>query len=237
MEENKVTYRNVMHCENCNDSGILFPVRNDRDTVYQQCHYCDCHQQRVTLMHLQKSGMLESINSMTFESFNATADWQKRMKDVCEKFIKQKDYRFLFIGGQPGSGKTHLGTAVCGHYIRQSIPTRYISFHQLMNTFKANINEEEYQKVLNDYSGTDVLYIDDFMKFPPSQADIKHSFVLIDMRAARHNYTIITSERMLDEITEIDEALGSRIKYRCGSFVLNIARKPDRNHRMNEDEI
>ena len=197
------------------------------------------HEENRSRLRIERSGLADSLDTMTFASFEATEDWQKRLFDKCKRFIAQDKFRWLYISGAPGCGKTHLGTAVCAHYLKAGKPTRYMTFMQLMNSLKANVNVENgYQSVLREYGCSDVLYIDDFMKFlpKPTDPDVKHTFELLNMRLIRGGITIITSERSLDEIMSIDEALASRIKQRCGEFCIDIARKPGRNYRMNDVE-
>jgi DNA replication protein DnaC len=188
--------------------------------------------EELSLLLIEKSGLRECIDKMTFKSFVAKEDWQKMMLDKCRRFIGS-GAKGLIITGQPGCGKTHLGTAVCGHFIKSGRSTRYTTYQQLMTAFKAAVNDDEaYQEVLNEYGRCAVLYIDDFMKFKPSESDVKHTFELINMRLIRQDITIITSERSLSEIMGIDEALGSRIKQMCGEFTINIAKKDGRNYRL-----
>ena len=70
----------------------------------------------------------------------------------------------------------------------------------------------------------------------PTAAEVKHTFEVLNMRLVRNGITIITSERSLMEICDIDEALGSRIKQRCGKYAMDILRKPGRNYRMRDIE-
>ena len=202
-------------------------------------------------LRIERSGLADSLEEYRFDNFNVTDDWQRSMFDMCMRFIADDSGRWLYISGQPGCGKTHLGTAVCAHYLKAGYPTQYITFQMLAVKLRSNANDDSaYHDILDDYGGVKVLYVDDFFKpkqeedrfgnkhiAAPTVSDVTHAFELLNMRLVRGGVTVITSERSLDEVIGIDEALGSRIKQRCGPFVLNIARKPDRNHRMNEDVI
>lgn len=212
----------------------------------QEEHERKTEEQRSRL-RLEKSGFYDKetdecvIDKYRFDNFNRIEGFQHDMYDMCQRFIKQGGW--LYMSGQNGAGKTHLGTAVCGHFLKAGRSTRYVIFKTLMVELKANVNDdEEYARLLNEYGRADVLYIDDFMKpvrdpetqraKQPSAADIDHSFTLLNMRYVRNGTTIITSEKSLNEIMGLDEALGSRIKQRCGEFVMNIARKEGRNWRL-----
>jgi DNA replication protein DnaC len=196
-------------------------------------------------LRLERSGLADSIENMRFDTFSATEEWQKKMLDKCKTFLAQDESKWLYISGQPGCGKTHLGTAVCGELLAKGKPTRYMTHRELINTLIASQNDEDYYDIVREYGTVEVLYLDDFFKpvkndkgeiTRPTAAEIKHTFEVLNMRLVRNGITIITSERSLMEICDIDEALGSRIKQKCGRFALDIARKPGRNYRMRDIE-
>lgn len=196
-------------------------------------------------LRLEKSGLANALEEMTFEEFRTPDEFQERMLAKCKKFVKQDAFRWLYISGQPGCGKTHLGTAVCGDFLARGQPTRYMTHRELINTMIASQNDADYYDIVKEYGTVAVLYLDDFFKpvkndrgevTRPTAAEIKHTFEVINMRLVRNAVTIITSERSLMEVCDIDEALGSRIKQRCGEFTMDILRKPGRNYRMRDIE-
>jgi DNA replication protein DnaC len=201
--------------------------------------------EQASRLRLERSGLAESLEAMRFDSFSADEEWQKKMLDKCKSFLAQEDSKWLYISGQPGCGKTHLGTAVCGELLAKGKPTRYMTHRELINTLIASQNDEDYYDIVREYGTVEVLYLDDFFKpvkndrgdvTRPTAAEIKHTFEVLNMRLVRNGITIITSERSLMEVCDIDEALGSRIKQKCGRFALDIARKPGRNYRMRDIE-
>ncbi len=210
----------------------LADMKRKDDEEYQR----KAEEQRSRLM-IEKSGLASMLDEKTFETFAAREPWQKAMLDKCKEFLEQGEFRWMYISGQVGCGKTHLGTAVCGTLLKEGRTTRYTTYHQLMIELKAAVNDdEEYYRVLNEYGRAEALYIDDFMKFAPTEPDLKHTFELLNIRYVRGGVTIITSERSLNEICDIDGAIGSRIKQRCGDFAMDIARKDGRNWRLKGGE-
>lgn len=201
--------------------------------------------EEASRLRLERSGLADSLKTMTFDTFNATEGWQKKMLEKCKAFLTQNEHKWLYISGQPGCGKTHLGTALCSKLLAKGRPTRYMTHRELINMLIASQNDEDYYDVVREYGTVDVLYIDDFFKpvknergeiTRPTAAEIKHTFEVLNMRLVRNGITIITSERSLMEICDIDEALGSRIKQRCGKYAIDILRKPGRNYRMRDIE-
>jgi DNA replication protein DnaC len=217
--------------------------RGERQRIQQDAE--DAEKIRIkSIEALEKSGLKDAIKECTFATFEINHDWQRPMIELCRKFIAQDEFKFLYLSGQPGCGKTHLGTAVCGHFINAGRSTVYGIHSAMLIKLKAHVNDDCYEDVQQKYTSPYALYIDDFFKpaeeerngkktkLPPTGADIRHTFDFINMRVVQRKVTIITSEWSLDEIIRIDEALGSRIKQKAGKFVLDIERKEGRNWRL-----
>ena len=98
-------------------------------------------------------------------------------------------------------------------------------------------DEEAYNAAIKDILDIEVLYIDDFLKVrkhsAPTDADVKLAFEIINTRYndARMT-TLLSSELMIDELLDIDEAVGSRILERAGEYSLNIGRDRTKNWRL-----
>lgn len=205
-----------------------------------------------SLLRLKRSGFGETLEKAkeflaenTFDKFNIHEEWQRKLFERCKEFLAQDEYKWLFISGQIGAGKTHLGTAVCGELLARGYPLRYVTHRLLLNELIASQNDESYYDIVREYGTVEVLYLDDLFKpfaddkgevNRPTIAEVKHTFEVVNLRFVRNAITIITSERSLIEICDIDEALGSRIKQRCGRFAMDIERKPGRNYRMRDIE-
>ncbi|MEL7603198.1 MAG: hypothetical protein AAGU77_08580, partial [Bacillota bacterium] len=125
----ELNYNTVLHCEKCGDTGLVDVVRDGRAMM----RYCECDPRRKTLLALKQSGLDKSVARYTFESFVTEQDFQRHMKDRCLKFLEQDGSRFLYIGGQSGCGKTHLGTAVCAALLGRGMRLAYVTFPALMN--------------------------------------------------------------------------------------------------------
>ncbi|NLT98301.1 MAG: ATP-binding protein [Christensenellaceae bacterium] len=223
-----LTMRNVMHCEVCQDSGFEVVMEDGRPVA----KYCACLPRRRTLYYLKKSGLEGVLERCRFDNFQTGEEFQRRMLELCRGFVEQDERRMLYLSGCTGAGKTHLGFAVCGHFLSRGRGVIYRSYQQLMNEMKSALNSDAYEELLRDYGRADVLYIDDFMKYPPSAADIRHSFELINRRVMTQGVTVITSEQPLDAVIGYDEALGGRIRQQCGEFALYVAPGPGRNWRL-----
>lgn len=95
---------------------------------------------------------------------------------------------------------------------------------------KALVNTDEYHRILQPLKDVPVLYIDDMYKTgkgqSPTTADVNLAFELINYRYNDETKrTIISTERTLDELMSIDEAVGSRIYERSKGYRLDFSDK------------
>jgi DNA replication protein DnaC len=101
-----------------------------------------------------------------------------------------------------------------------------------ISRLKADVNSPEYQSAMAKLSNVPVLYIDDFFKVKtlPTDADMQIMFQIINNRYIRRLTTIFSSELSVRRITELDEAMGSRINQMVGEYAVFI--KPDTTKNM-----
>lgn len=198
---------------------------------------CSCFEKEIAIQQLKKTGIAESIEKYTFENFQTAEQWQQKLKQKALKFLEEKD-KWFFVGGQVGCGKTHICTAILGEFINQGKSVKYILWANEIVKLKANkMDDENYQSLINPLLTTQVLYIDDFFKTEkgkkPSEADIRTAFEIINYRYVNKGLiTIISSEKTVDDLIEIDEAIGSRIHEKARGYSNIIIWEEGRNWRL-----
>ena len=146
---------------------------------------------------------------------------------------------WLFMGGQVGAGKTHLCTAVVGKFFSMGKAARYMLWRDESPVLKAVVNSaEEYLAAMEPLKTAEVLYIDDLFKTErgksPTEADIKLAHELLNYRYINRNLvTIISSELLIDDLIDIDEAIGSRIyELSKQNYCVQIGYNRDKNFRL-----
>lgn len=213
-------------CTLCHNTGQI--LRRDESGVLY-VRECECMNRRRSLRNIRKSGLEKLMQIYTFDTFTADTEWTKGAKRVSMEYIRSGQNKWFYICGIPGSGKTHLCTAICAELIRKNVYVRYVLWRDLSQELKAHVNDDEYAKKLRELSEVPVLYIDDFLKGTVTDADMNRAIELI---TARYNNwgtrTIISSERSIRDIRDIDEATGSRIYQRAKEYILKT---PSRNWR------
>lgn len=189
---------------------------------------------RRSIWRIRASGLADSIERCTFDTYKASEPWQINAKQTAMNYIDDYYARWFCALGDVGSGKTHLCTAICGELMKRGDEVRYMRWRDDAPRIKAAVNDsEEYERLVEPLKRVKVLYIDDFLKAQTvSQGDINLAFEILDHRYInRKLVTIISAEKTVGQITKIDEAIGSRIFERSRDYCLNI-RGEGRNWRL-----
>lgn len=192
---------------------------------------CVCMIKRENMRRLHESGLADFVMDYTFAAYQTPDAEREGCKAKAMEYTRAGDGNWLFVSGRSGSGKTHLCTAVCAGLIRQCHDVRYMLWRDTAPRLKALINErEQYESEIAIYKTVDVLYIDDLFKGSVTSADVNLAYEIINARyAVRELRTIVSTERSIDDIIRIDEALGGRIFERSRDYMINA---PNQNWRL-----
>ena len=235
------------NCDLCKNKGHISKVLyNEQFGYYSEALTpCKCNRVRNAIRRLNRSGLKNVVKEYTFDKYEALDPWQKHIKETAQRFCTDQAHDWFFIGGQSGAGKTHICTAIAVACIKQGKDARYMLWLEEIKRIKALVTEQEqYSKILKELKETPVLYIDDLFKVgkgpdgqvaPPTKADIDVAFEILNHRYNNAGLiTIISSERTLSELLDIDEAVAGRIAERskAGGYCLNLKKDSSRNWRL-----
>lgn len=224
-------------CPQCRNKGVVAYVRDD-GSLYTAS--CKCATIRHCIWEMERSGLKKSIRELTFESFAAKEPWQQTIKNGAMAYAQAMDGWLLFCG-QPGSGKTHLCTAVCRQRLLQGQQVRYMPWREKVAQIKAcAFDGVERAKLVDGYKTAEILYIDDLYKtgkgpdgvLMPTASDVAIAFEILNYRYLNKLPTLVSTERTPQELVAIDEATGSRIIEMAGEYVFDISLNPQRNYRL-----
>ena len=222
-------------CPDCKNKGFVYFVR-DGNTI---CRMCKCADIRDSINRVSKSGLSDMLSQYTFSRYDVQEPWQLTVKKLAMSFVNDNEGKWLFVGGQVGSGKTHICTAVVGELINQHKSARYMLWRDDAVKLKACVNDDVgYAKIMNPLKTADVLYIDDMFKTKqnaqPTPADVNIAFELLNYRYCNPRLvTIISCELSVMDMIDIDEAVGSRIYQRTKDYCIEITKDKLKNYRLN----
>jgi DNA replication protein DnaC len=192
---------------------------------------------------MESSGISDSDKSKTVNVYKPKNDKQKQAKALAADYItnfntiKSEQNNSLAFLGQPGSGKTHLTIAIANALLKQNIGVLYMPYREVVTRIKQLItDEEEYQREMNKYKTAPVLLIDDLFKFATKDGRINESemrimFEIINYRYLKRLPILVSSECLIDEMINFDDATGSRIAEMCKGRTVHLIGK-ELNHRM-----
>ncbi|MDE6729367.1 MAG: ATP-binding protein [Oscillospiraceae bacterium] len=223
-----------LDCRTCRNKGYIMYLDEHGNEI---CRECECMTQRRTMERVQRSGLQELLAGHTFENYQINTEWQKSAKAKSEHFSQNPDGWF-FIGGQSGAGKTHLCTAICNVLIRNGYEVRYILWRELLHKLESNrFADSNYIQILDEIKTVDVLYLDDFLKTKGDKSkmasSVEYAFEIINARYNTKKLTLISSEWMISEIADLDEATAGRIFQSANKNMIMIERNMNRNFRLN----
>lgn len=210
---------------------------------------CECQKIRAAEQRIKKSGLAEEIKEKTFKNFQTDTEWQRNLKDTAiaygEAYFEAKKngskMPWFFVSGEPGSGKTHICTALCGAFLKREVSVVYMQWITDSRRLRALVNDAEaFDEEIQPFLDTDVLYIDDLFKQPShselraTDAEGKVIFELLNRRMMLNKSTIISTEWYLeDELMAFDAGTFSRAYMLSKGFTVNIERGMDKNYRLN----
>lgn len=228
-------------CPICKNKGHTLVPEFYLNRYSQKQVTCKCDKTRRTIRALKRSGLEDVVQEYRFDNYEVKETWQKNALEIAKRYTENYQEHWLFIGGASGRGKTHLCTAAAIALLKKGNEVKYMLWRDEARRLKSIVNDPEYNRDIQFYKSVDVLYIDDLFKTGrgvgksaqiPTEADINLAFEIINSRAIQRKPTIISSESTLIELVQIDEAIGGRIKQRCGEYYLNIGAKNTKNYRM-----
>ena len=229
-------------CPMCRNKGLIEEVRNDR-RFYSIMVECECMKLRRSWKALQKRQPVGIRQKLSLDSFAVSEDWQVRIRQRAERYV-QDSSGWLYIGGAPGCGKTHICSAICREFLRQNLRVRYMDWPKEVILFKAKVLEDEHDSRIQELTEWDVLYIDDFLGAEgetdpdgePVDEDVKVAREVIEACSRSGKRVVISSGWLLDELRGLDKDMGDRICERGRGYTLQVAREKGRDYRALSEE-
>lgn len=222
-------------CQECRDTGWVMLMQDG----YEVMRRCNCYAVSRVKELAERSGLSGEFRKKSFDSFETfgnpvLVNARNKAVNYIKNFMETRHGRYnsIMFCGQPGSGKTHLGTAICSSLMATGIPAIYMPYRNAMTKIKQSITDEaSYSKVLGMYMDADVLYIDDMLKGKLTETDVNVMYEIINYRYMGNLPLVISTEKSLEGLLEFDEATGSRIIEMCMGNIVWIEGR-ELNYRM-----
>lgn len=250
--DSRTNQENEHHdCPICKDQGGWLekqPVPFVDGKIYPMDAWveCSCAERHKINKLFAFSEITPQMQSRNFENFKiknrpeCVAFAYEAAKQYLNEFdeIKGTQENSIFLGGIPGSGKTHLLLAIANALIERGVPVIYFPFVEGLDELRSEIRENGpgYQKKLESLQRAPVLLIDDLYKSKkgdePTKFEIKFLFSVINYRYLNHLPILISSELTIDQVLFWDHAIGSRIYQMAGRSVVHLTDGKGLNYRL-----
>lgn len=181
-----------------------------RAKLYREIEFDNIrHKHECAKKLIENSGLAPVLERCTFDNFVVREYWQEKAFRTAKAYADNPK-GWLLLSGQSGSGKTHLCTAVAGQLLKAGHEVIYLLWRQDYTRISGFSEQAEQER--NRARNAEVLYIDDLFKRQPTEQEARLAFDILDARYRTERPTIISTERLMDEIMDIDAAIYGRVR-------------------------
>ena len=195
-------------CPLCQGYKHLNPRLPDGRVDYTRLIPCDCYlleyEENKKQALLKYCVMPEGAGKMTFETYKIYPEL-KAAYEMAKTMANNPGTMSWasFIGGN-GTGKTHLGVAICKAWLAAGIPARYALVSVLLEELRQGFNKEtsDYDAKFKYYCEVPLLMLDDY-GIQSNTGWVKEKLdTIIDCRLMNGVSLIVTSNLTLDEMPD-----------------------------------
>lgn len=226
-----------VECPICKNKGAIMYMFQDDDGDYDiRYKYCECKIMRDNKRRALRSGLGDYLNKRS-KDYIVTEPWQKEAKDkmieFCQKEIESD--KWFIACGSSGTGKSLL-VSIIANYLLNSFnkEIRYVIWTDFIGKLKRDMmdgNAGIVSEYFDEIKNVEVLFIDELLKIY-NDTDLKYLIEIINYRYANNLKTLITSEKNIKDLLNIDEATFSRVVQKCDKFIIDIPKDRTKNYRL-----
>lgn len=200
---------------------------------------CDCRKERASERLLKSSKITAEFQNKTFGNFvrNGRPKVVLEAYEAAWNYVQDLDDRntpnkSIALLGRPGCGKTHLLMAISNSLLAKSVQVLYFPFVEGFNEIRSNLDTLEQR--IYQLQQAQVLYIDDLFKGRKEITDfvIEQTFAVVNYRYLEKKPILISSEKTIAGLCEIDEGIGSRINEMCRDYRVVLTGGIELNYRL-----
>lgn len=219
----------------CDGSGVILHEDAEGRVVAELCEHTVAERKRQEVERLFEAARIPSrFRGATFEAFDRSrqpAAYEAARRYADEWPAVQSEGRWLFLGGDVGTGKSHLAYAVLHALLRRGVAGLAATVPDLLDELRPG-REDEADR-LRVLKTVPLLVLDDLGAERQTEWVTERLFIVVNARYADKLPTVITSNLQLQELERIPgwQRITDRIlecakvvHLRGESFRLNAAR-------------
>ena len=174
------------------------------------------------------SRMPDYLLRKSIDNFTITQWWQQNLMTTLSMW-QLEDNKWVCITGGPGTGKTHVCSALVNELLGRGIGVIYTYYGEIIEAVKYRD-----QAFLDMIRNAPVLFLDDLYKGNITFQEIKETAMLINYRYTHDLVTLITTEKTPDELFDIDQATTGRIISRCDGCWADLPHDKESDYRIKD---
>ena len=116
-----------VECPLCENTGRIIT----KDGFNLHIRECECMNIRRSKKRLKESGLIELMDEYSMQTFSTSDQWTNWAKSKANEYVDAAKGWF-YIHGIPGSGKTHLCTAISSELMNKGKVIRYVIWPDLV---------------------------------------------------------------------------------------------------------
>ena len=222
-----------IQCVVCNNKGWTQFVEDG----CVRTRHCRCWSRREAYKKAKSSGLGKYLKKTLDDYETLGEDWRERCQRAVEAYIDRHshDDTWFMACGQNGSGKTLLGSIIANTLLtKKERSVMYVVWTDFIGEVKRDMMGEKANEVsvrMKEIKNVDVLFLDEVVK-KHNETDLRYLMEIINYRYTNDLKTIITSEKPLKELIDIDEASFGRAVEKCEGFMINIPKDRKKDWRL-----
>ena len=175
--------------------------------------------------------------SHKLRDFKATEPFQEVMRDITKGYILNARTEWFLGLGQSGIGKSMICSSICNQRLKEFHQVKYMIWNEFVDRLKRMNYDLERDSYFDEYAKAEILYIDDLFKGKVTETDVNYAFRLINERYNKNLVTIVSSELLLKDLREIDEAIAGRLKEKARNYCIQVGKDSGKNYRLKDEVI
>ena len=227
-----------IECPICKNKGWVQVIEGG----YEPHRHCTCWARREAYKKAKRSGLGKYLEKTLDHYETLEEEWRCKCKRVVELYIERHahDDAWFIACGQNGSGKTLLCSIIANTLLtKKDRAVMYVVWTDFIGEVKRDMMGERTNEVsqrMKEIKTADVLFLDEVLK-KHNETDLRYLMEIINYRYTNDLKTIITSEKLLNELLDIDEATFGRAVEKCEGFMINIPKDRKKDWRLRSIKI
>lgn len=221
-------------CQICLNKGFVSIYVAETDS--SKIDDCECMKVRKSKKIAEQSNMGELL-AHRLRDFKVTEPFQEVMRDKVKDYILNARTEWFLALGQSGCGKSMVCASICNQRLKEYRQVKYMIWNEFVDRLKRMKYDLDRDEFFNEYAKAEILYIDDLFKGKVTDSDVNIAFQLINERYNANSVTIISSELLLNDLRDIDEAIAGRMKEKAKSYCIQVGKDSSKNYRFKDEVI